>query len=155
VAIFFTLSTGFDLTQKYTQKTQFIQKSEINIENTGNYLMDLKNLNNRDHFDIYFSNISSIRLEKSTGSTLKMEIINTIYANNEIANKLKNGFSQMSFSLLDNYIKLSLENNKNFSKKVPFAPYKREIILYIPENIQLQVQTSKYYYFENASVKDM
>ncbi len=155
VAVFFVLSTGLDLAQKYTQKTQFIQKSEINIENTGSYVIDLKNLNNRDYFDIDFSNISSIRLEKSTGSILKIEILNTIYANNEIADKLKNGFSQISFSAWDNYIKLSLENNKTFSKKIPFTPYKREIILYIPDNIKLQVQSNKYYYFENASVKDM
>ncbi|MDD4151969.1 MAG: hypothetical protein PHR68_05110, partial [Candidatus Gracilibacteria bacterium] len=137
------------LIQKYSNKNEFTQKTEINIGNTGSYIINLNDLKETS-FDL--GGAKSIKLINSTGSILKIEIKNIFYGNDEIKEKIKSGFSKINLSNIDKNIKLNYENNKIFSKKVPFSVFKKEITLYIPNGIQFSLKKSYKYYFENAFI---
>ncbi|MDD4151966.1 MAG: PspC domain-containing protein, partial [Candidatus Gracilibacteria bacterium] len=65
IALFLGISTGFDLIQKYSNKNEFTQKTEINIGNTGSYIINLNDLKETS-FDL--GGAKSIKLINSTGS---------------------------------------------------------------------------------------
>lgn len=149
IALFLWISTWFDLIQKYSDKNEFTQKAEINIWNTGSYIINLNSLKETS-FDLGWT--KSIKLINSTWSVLKMEIKNLFYWNDEIKEKIKSWFSKISLSNIDNNIKLNLENNKIFTKKVPFSLFDKEITLYIPEWTKISLRDDYRYYFENATI---
>lgn len=149
IALFLWISTWFDLIQKYSNKNEFTQKAEINIWNTGSYIINLNSLKETS-FDL--GGTKSIKLVHSSWSILKIEMKNIFYWNDEIKEKIKSWFSKISLSNIDNNIKLSLENNKIFSKEVPFSFFEKEITLYIPEWIKISLIDDYRFYIENATI---
>lgn len=152
IALFLSISTWFDLFQKYFVKNEFKQTTQIEISNTWSYFLDLNKLSYNDEFDFDIGRIKWIRFENSTGSFLKLEINNTVFWNEKIYTWFTQSLSNISLSNIDNNIKLSLENNKTFSKKVTFTPFIRELVIYIPKWVKLTVSQTYSYYFENAFV---
>ncbi|MDD2907545.1 MAG: PspC domain-containing protein [Candidatus Gracilibacteria bacterium] len=148
ISIFLGFSTGFDLLQKYVGKNNYNQTASLEIGNTGSYLIDLS------VFDDSFVKIDfgskNINFVNYTGSALKIEVKNTIYANSEVYVKTISGFSNLNLIQENNNIKLAFDDNKLFSKKVPFAPLDREITLFIPNGIKFSLDG--YYYFKNAEL---
>lgn len=149
ITLFLWFSTWLDLIQKYSNKNEFIQKAEVNIWNTWSFILNLNKLKN-SRFDIWWTN--SIKLVNSTWSVFKIEIKNIFYWDDKISEKIKSWFSKISLSSIDNNIKLSLENNKVFTKKVPFSLFDKEITLYIPEWSKFTLKNDYRYYFENATI---
>lgn len=149
IALFLWISTWFDLIQKYSDKNEFTQKAEINIWNTGSYIINLNSLKETS-FDL--GGTKSIKLVHSSWSILKIEIENLFYWNDEIKEKIKSWLSKISLSNIDNNIKLNLENNKIFTKKVPFSIYYKEITLYIPEWIKFNIINNYRFYIENTFI---
>lgn len=149
LAVFLSISTWFDLAQKYSFKRDFTKISQIELTNTWNYIVDLSSLEKSIFFNLWWH--WEIKVFNSTWSLLKVEIKTIIHANDDIYNKIISWISNINLENTDNTIKLNFENNKVLNKKVPVAPYKNEINIYVPTWIKLSLKKS-IYYFWNAYI---
>lgn len=148
ISLFLFFSTWLDLIEKYSWRNELVQTTSINLWNSWSYVLDLDTYNNRG-LDFWLWNISWIKLVNSTWSELKLEIKNTIYWNEEILDIYNNSISDVTLSNIDNLIKLSFNENKIYTKKVPFSPIKRQFTIYVPQWIKLTVR-NYFFYYENA-----
>lgn len=155
VALFLVISTWFDLVQKFSSKNEYIQNSEINIENSYSWglVINISWIFN-EHIISNFWWTPKITFETSSWNILKAQIKNVIYWDEKILKMITDWLSNINLENADNKINITLENNKIFKKKVPFSFFERNLIIYIPEWITFQIIPSYWYYFENVSLDE-
>jgi phage shock protein PspC (stress-responsive transcriptional regulator) len=153
LAVFFWLSTWFDIVEKYADKNENIQTTELNLWENWSGELNIELLTN-DYNNIILSNhnIPNIKLENITWSILKVTVKNTIYGNDEISKEIFDWLSNLALTKENNKVILTNENNKLFNKKVPFTIIKRDIILKIPEWYSLNFGNIHWFNIENAEI---
>ncbi len=149
IAVFFWISTWFDLVEKYAMKTTNTQNIEIDLWKSWSGELNIELLPN--NYNILFNhNTPNIKLENITWSILKVTVKNTIYGNDEVSKQIFGWLSNLVLKKEDNKIILTNENNKLFYKKVPFSIIEKEIILKIPEWYNLNFGNIHWFNIENA-----
>lgn len=150
LALFLWISTWFDLAKKYIWESKINQSAQIDIKNFWTWIVniDTSSLNDsRVSWNIWRT--SWINVKASTWSIAKIEIVKTIYWNDEIRRKVEAWLNEMELQKNWNEIILKPKNNQIYKQKTPFTFFHNDIVLYLPTDKKYYINWW-YYYFENV-----
>lgn len=150
LALFLWISTGFDLAKKYIWESKIIQSAQLETKDfwTGVVNIDISSLNENKFLWNIWRN-AQVNVKSSTWSIAKIEIVKTIYGNDEIRNKVEAGLNDIELQENWNEMILKAKNNQFFKQKTPFTFSHNDIVLYLPTDKKYYINWG-YYYFENV-----
>lgn len=148
VSIFFCIVTGLDLAKKYIWENNFSQKVEYEFQNSDTSVsLDLNKFRNK--FLDWVWEINQFELIKTDDKKLTFELKTTIYAWDDIANKLKNNFNDLELNKSWNHFSLGYKQDKTFKNEVPFSFYTHKLVIYVPKDLKLDL--NRYWYYSLRS----
>ncbi len=154
IALFLGVSTGFNLTEKYFGRVALSQEAVLDMNNitADKVELDVSNMFMDNMFwEIW--KISGIKVESSTGNTMSVKLVRTVYGNEEISNMIQSQFSDLVLKQDGNKIILWTQNNKIFKNKVPFSIFETDLVLSVPQNKKYFID-GEYYYFTNVHLAE-
>lgn len=154
IALFLGVSTGFNLTEKYFGRVELTQEAilDINSITADKVELDVSNMF-VDNIFWEIGRISWVRVESSTGNTMSVKLVRTVYGNEEISGMIQSQFSDLVLKQEGNKITLWTQNNKIFKNKVPFSIFETDLVLYVPQNKKYFID-GDYYYFVNVHLAE-
>jgi hypothetical protein len=150
--------TSIWLFSTYWQINSYTQEAQIELDNNKDITFNTWLWFNEER--IFPLNIwgSRINLESITGTTLKVEIKYKFFWNDYLENIFKDTIVKPE--LVKNGSTIEFENPSMFSEKIPYIPFEKRTIIYVPEWYTIKFSghvpyiTNTYVTFEDKKYKN-
>ncbi|MCH8518602.1 PspC domain-containing protein [Candidatus Gracilibacteria bacterium] len=153
LTLFFGITSILDLVKTYSAQGNFTQEIQGNLDvldsEVSQYHINLDFLNTQSFLHHLLSR-PGVRIQTSNSDGISMQIHYTVAGEKHVSDKIFTGLSPLEINISGKEIRFSYKNGILFQEKVPFSYIKREIVLFIPENIAFSLSPYHSYYFENV-----